>query len=75
MLAEKAIDALMGLAARGENINPQNVRYILKLVSEGRGEKIAEMANDVVCITAKGKPIKAKTLGQKNYLDAIKRTR
>jgi phosphate starvation-inducible PhoH-like protein len=73
MLAEKAIDALMGLAARGESITPQNVRYILKLVSEGRGEKIAEMANDVVCITAKGKPIKAKTLGQKSYLDAIKK--
>ncbi len=73
MLAEKAIEALMGLAARGESITPQNVRYILKLVSEGRGEKISEMANDVVCITAKGKPIKAKTLGQKHYLDAIKK--
>jgi phosphate starvation-inducible PhoH-like protein len=71
-LAEKAIEALMGLAARGENITTQNVRYILKLVSEGRGEKISEMANDVVCITARGKPIKAKTLGQKTYVDAFK---
>jgi len=43
------------------------------LYLRGADEKIAEMANDVVCITAKGKPIKAKTLGQKNYLDAIKK--
>ncbi|NMA37717.1 MAG: PhoH family protein [Papillibacter sp.] len=73
MYAEKAIDGLMGLAARGETINPQNVRYILKLVTEGRGDKISEIADDVVCITAKGRPIKAKTLGQKTYLDAIKK--
>jgi phosphate starvation-inducible PhoH-like protein len=73
MYAEKAIDGLMGLAARGETIGPQNVRYILKLVTEGRGDKISEIADDVVCITAKGKPIKGKTLGQKTYLDAIKK--
>ena len=73
MYAEKAIDGLMGLAARGETINPQNVRYILKLVTEGRGDKISEIADDVVCITAKGKPVKTKTLGQKTYLDAIKK--
>ena len=73
MNAEKAIDGLMGLASRGETIGPQNVRYILKLVTEGRGDKISEIADDVVCITAKGKPIKGKTLGQKAYLDAIKK--
>ena len=71
MLAEKAINGLLTLAARGENIDAQNVRYILKLVSEGRESKIDELASDVVCITAKGKPVKAKTLGQKSYCDAI----
>ena len=71
MLAEKAIDGLLTLAARGENIDAQNVRYIIKLVSEGREAKIGELARDVVCITAKGKPVKAKTLGQKTYVDAI----
>ena len=71
MLAEKAINGLLTLAAKGENIDAQNVRYILKLVGEGKETKINELAGDVICITAKGKPIKPKTLGQKAYCDAI----
>ena len=71
MLAEKAINGLLTLAAKGESIDAQNVRYILKLVREGKETKIGELAGDVICITAKGKPIKAKTLGQKEYCDAI----
>ncbi len=71
MIAEKAINGLLTLAMRGENIDAQNVRYILKLVTEGKESKIDELASDVVCITAKGKPVKAKTLGQKSYCDAI----
>ena len=71
MLAEKAINGLLTLAAKGESIDAQNVRYILKLVSEGKESKIGELVGDVICITAKGKPIKPKTLGQKEYCDAI----
>ena len=71
MLAEKAINGLLALAARGENIDAQNVRYILGLVRSGRESEIQKLAGDVVCITAKGKPIKPKTLGQKEYCDAI----
>lgn len=71
LLAEKAINGLLTLAAKGENIDAQSVRYILKLVAEGKEAKINELAGDVVCITAKGKPVKAKTLGQKAYCDAI----
>ena len=56
MAAEKAINGLLQLASRGEAIDAQNVRYILKLVSEGREAKISELSGDVVCITAKGKP-------------------
>ena len=73
MLAEKAINGLLTLAARGEAIEAQNVRYILKLVSEGKETKIQELAGDVICITAKGKPIKPKTLGQKDYCEAIRK--
>ena len=69
--AQKALTGLLQLAARGEEIHEQNVRYIFKLVREGREQKIEELAGDVVCITAKGKPIKAKTIGQRAYLDAI----
>ncbi|MEA4896350.1 MAG: PhoH family protein [Oscillospiraceae bacterium] len=71
MLAEKAITGLLSLAARGESIDEQNVRYIIKLVREGAESKIDKIAGDVICITSKGKPIKAKTIGQKEYVDAI----
>ena len=72
MLAEKAINGLLTLASKGENIDAQNVRYILKLVSEGKEKQIEELAGDVICITAKGKPIKPKTLGQRDYCEAIR---
>lgn len=69
--AEKAIEGLLTLASKGESITAQNVRYIIKLAMEGKSEEIVELAEDVVCITAKGRPIKAKTLGQKKYVDSI----
>lgn len=71
MFAEKTINGLLSLAARGENIDEQNVRYIIKLVREGAESKIDKIAGDVICITSKGKPVKAKTVGQKEYVDAI----
>ena len=73
MFAVKAIQALLSLAARGEAINQQNVRYILQMVRTGNEDKLSQLAGDVICVTAKGKPIKAKTIGQKRYVDAIKK--
>lgn len=73
LYAEKAIAGLLSLAAKGEEIGEQNVRYIFRLVREGREQKIQELAGDVVCITAKGKPIKAKTIGQQKYMKAIQK--
>ena len=72
MWAVKAIQGLLTLSARGEAIGQQNVRYIIELVRSGNEGKIAQLAGDVVCVTAKGKPIKAKTIGQQKYVDAIK---
>ena len=69
--ASKAIEGLLSLAAKGETIDEQKVRYLIDLVKSGNEEQIGEMAKDVVCITAKGKPIKAKTLGQQRYMKAI----
>ncbi len=71
MHAEKAIEGLLSLAARGETIDAQNVRYIIKLVREGQEGKIGELARDVVCVTAKGRPVKPKTIGQTAYVEAI----
>ena len=73
MYAKNAIEGLISLAAKGENIDAQNVRYIISLVKAGNEDKIDELARDVICVTAKGKPIKAKTLGQKKDGDAIKK--
>ena len=67
----RAIEGLLTLAAKGEAIDEQKVRYLIDLVSTGNDDKINEMAKDVVCITAKGKPIKAKTIGQQRYMKAI----
>ena len=73
MYAVKAVQGLLGLAGRKETITEQNIRYIINLVRAGNEEHINDIARDVLCVTAKGKPIKAKTLGQKRYVDAIKK--
>ena len=71
--AVRTLEGLLALAARGETIDEQRVRYLITLVSEGNDHQVAQMAKDVVCITAKGKPIKAKTVGQQHYMRAIQK--
>ena len=70
--AERTVRGLLSQAARGETIDSQAVRYLLNLVREGREEQLGELSGDVVCVTAKGKPVKAKTLGQRSYCEAIR---
>lgn len=72
-LAGKAMQGLLQLINRGEQLNDQNVRYIIALVKEGNEEKVSDIGSDCVCITSKGRPVKAKTLGQKAYLEAIRK--
>ena len=69
--AKRAVEGLLGLLSRGEQLTEQNVRYVLTLVDENAEQNLPKMTGDTVCITAKGKPLKAKTLGQKKYIDAI----
>ena len=71
--AIRTLDGLLKLAAKGDPIDEQRVRYLLTLVNEGKDDQVAKMAEDVVCITAKGKPIKAKTVGQQKYMKAIQK--
>ena len=71
-LAVRAIESLLTLINRGEALSEQNVRYCISLVNEGSEEKVEALAGDCICITSKGKPVKAKTLGQKKYCAAIK---
>ncbi|MVB10609.1 PhoH-like protein [Caprobacter fermentans] len=69
--AVRAIESLLSLINRGEALSEQNVRYCISLVNEGSESKIETLAGDCICITSKGKPVKAKTLGQKRYCQAI----
>ena len=62
MLACKALSALLTLSNRGEAINEQNVRYVIGLARSGQEEKIGELTQDVICISAKGRPIKPKPI-------------
>ena len=71
--AVRTLDGLLTIAARGEVIDEQRVRYLLTLVQEGNDDQVSRIAKDVVCISAKGKPIKAKTVGQQNYMKAIQK--
>ena len=71
-LAQRAVNGLLTLVSKGETLGEQNVRYVISLVKEGNDDKLSQVGGDCVCITAKGKPVKAKTLGQKKYIEAIK---
>ena len=61
------------MAARGETVGTQTVQYVIGLARDGREAEVHTMGRDVLCITAKGKPVKAKTLGQKRYMEAIQK--
>ena len=71
VLAAKAIQALLTLSSRGESIGEQTVRYVIGLVRSGKEAQIGELTADVLCITAKGRPVKPKTIGQKEYIQSV----
>ena len=72
-VATRTIGALLAMAGRGEAIGTQTVQYVIGLARENRESEVHTMSRDVLCITAKGKPVKAKTLGQKRYMEAIRK--
>ncbi len=69
---EKVLDLLIILAAKGERIDKSKVRYCIELAREGRTSEVVDMTS-VIAVTAKGKPIKCRTSGQKKYVDAIRK--
>lgn len=72
-LAAETINILLDMINNGETIGEQNIRYVLSMVEEGKHQNIKNISSDVICISASGKTVKAKTLGQKKYVDAIKK--
>ena len=70
--AEKAIESLILLANKGDQINEQSIRYVFSLVKEGAQKELTKLNDDGICVTTSGKIVKPKTLGQKKYVDAIR---
>lgn len=73
LLAQEAVNGLLQLIEKGEALSEQNVRYVLSLAREGETDKLTALTDDCLCLTAKGKPLKPKTLGQKKYVEAIRK--
>src|SRR5659263_131056 len=71
--AVSTIEGLIRLLGRGEVLNEQSVRYIISLVNEGKEQRIDDLSKDCICITTRGRPVKPKTLGQKEYVESIKK--
>lgn len=71
--AKNVLSQLKELAKRGNTISEQNVDYALSLAFEGNEDGLLEVDRDIICHTLQGKPIKPKTLGQKKYVDAIRK--
>ncbi len=69
----KALNALLKLASQGEEIDENRTAYAIELALEGKEEEITVLGEGVVAITARGKQIKCKTVGQKEYVDSIRK--
>lgn len=70
--AEKLIGMLIDMAQSGEDINKQNIVYLADLITHGKDE-LLDLPSGYICLNASGAPIKAKTLGQKKYTEAIQK--
>ena len=69
--AAKALEGLLMLINKGEQLTEQNIRYCIALVNEGNDDKLPSLSSDCICVTMSGKPVKPKTLGQKSYVEDI----
>ena len=65
--AVRVIDSLLTLLNRGELLSEQNVRYCMSLIDDGSEGKLESLVGDCICVTARGKPVKPKTLGPVSY--------
>ena len=73
LLAAQVLKELVKLTDNGEEIDKGRMAYCIELAKEGKSEEIASLSGGVVAITARGKQIKCKTVGQQAYVDAIKK--
>ncbi len=67
------LNSLITLLKHGDQLDEQKIRYTMSLVGEGKQGRIVELTDNCIVITTKGRPVKPKTLGQKHYVDAIRK--
>ena len=70
--ATRTLEYLKHMSGAGETISEQSVEYVISLVNDNCDESPQSLSKDVICVTNRGKTIKAKTLGQKKYVEIIK---
>mgnify|MGYP001116136618 CR=1 FL=1 len=72
--AETAVARLITLLQHGETVDPMRIRYVVSLVREGKSDLLDQLSgSDVIAITHRGRPIRSKTLGQRAYVEAVRR--
>lgn len=71
--AEELFRQLMGLLEEGHGLSSADVQYAVSLAREGKAARLSDVFKDTIIVTPRGKPIRPKTLGQKRYVDAIRR--
>lgn len=69
--ASSAVKTLLEMIGRGELISEQSIRYVFSLVDDGMEKEAVRLSDGAVCVTCSGKTVKAKTIGQKKYIDAV----
>ena len=71
--AYKAVEFMKNMSAGGDRLSDQTVDYIIGMVNDGSEDELADFDGSCICITNSGRPIKAKTVGQKRYINTIKK--
>ena len=69
----RILEQLRGMAMRGSDIEQQNVSYAIELGNDRKEDIISDIDKECICHTVQGKPVKPKTIGQKQYVDAMKK--
>lgn len=71
--AAETAECLKGMITTGDTLSEQTVEYVVGMVRDGNREELSVIGGDVICITVRGKPIRAKTVGQKQYVEKIRK--
>ena len=71
--AAQCIEYLHGLSAKTDVLTEQAVQYAIDMVCAGEGGSLGELGDECICVTTRGKPIKAKTVGQQQYVESIRK--